>query len=321
MDSNLKKQFKKLEKAIKESKNIVIASHDYPDGDAFGSVLALYLALRKENKIITPYLRNKLKSFSFLPGYSKAKSSFPKKADLFIGVDYGDFKRLGISDKKISEEKIITIDHHLPSDHRGTLKIIRSEFSSASEIIYSFFKQTGLPIDRDIAVCLLTGIYTDTGGFRHAVTSPKTMVAAADLMSCGASLLKIIKETITMESPLVLKIWGKVLSRIKQDKKTGMVYSWMMIKDFPGGIPENFSMGDLAADVSMRSGASFTLLLSESRKGEFKGSLRSEPHQNIDVAKIAKIFGGGGHRLSAGFETKGSIVEIVRKITREVLIK
>jgi len=319
MDSILKKQFETLKKLIREAKNIVIASHDYPDGDAFGSVLALYLVLRKNSKIITPYLKNKIKTFRFLPGYSKTKSIFPKKVDLLIGVDYGDFRRLGVGDKKIPEEKIITIDHHLPSDHRGELKIIRPEFSSAAEIIYTFFKQAGFPIDKNIATCLLTGIYTDTGGFRHAATSPATMVAAADLMSRGASLLKIIKETTTMESLSVLKIWGKVLSRIKQDKKTGMVYSWTLISDFSGGVPENFAMGDLAADISMRSGASFTLLLSETKHGEFKASLRSEPHQNIDVAKIAKIFGGGGHRLSAGFEAKGTIAEIVRKITKTAL--
>jgi phosphoesterase RecJ-like protein len=322
MDRDLGPKFKKLSSLLKGAKNIIIASHNYPDGDALGSVLALFLALKKKGLKVVPYLRDVPPNFDFMRGYSEIKKVFPAgKFDFLIGLDYGDFKRLGVGSKKIPDEKIITIDHHLPSDHRGVLQIVKPDFSSASEIIYYFFKKSGIQIDQDIAECLLTGIYTDTGGFKHAATSFKTLRAASDLMSRGASLLQIIRKTTTMESLTILKIWGKILSKIKQDKKTGMIYSWISRKELNGGVSENLSVGDLAADISMRSGAPFTLVLVEDGPGEFRGSLRSEAYCNVDVSKIARALGGGGHKLSAGFEKKGDLEEIINEIRKAALKK
>ncbi len=323
MDRQIKEKFKKINSLLKNAKTVVMAAHKYPDGDALGAALALHIFFKNESKIQSvPYFPEAPSNFKFLPGFLEIKKSFPKnKIDFLIGLDYGDFKRLGIDGKAIPDDKIITIDHHLPSDHRGVLQIVRPDYSSTSEIVYSFLKNNRVKINKEIAVCLLAGIYTDTGGFRHAATSLETLKAAADLMSCGASLLKVIRETTTMGSISVLKIWGRVLSRIKQDKKTGMAYSWVSANDFSGRTQENFSVGDLAADISMRSGAPFTLLLIENKPKEFKGSLRSEPHYNIDVAKIARILGGGGHRLSAGFEERGRLNEIVKKVIKASLKK
>jgi len=314
----LEKQFQKLDESIKGAKRILITAHKYPDGDALGSVLALHHALKAKNKLVsTPYFSDPLPSFKFLPGFGEIKTKFsPKNIDLLLGLDYGDFKRLGREFNNFSTEKVITIDHHLPSDHRGILQIVRPDFSSTSEILHCFFKKAGIAINKDIATCLLTGIYTDSGGFKHAVTSSRTLKAAADLISCGASLSQIIKETTLLKSPSVLRLWGKALSRIERDLKTGMVYSLITANDLRGKNSEDLGMGDLAAVISMISGAPFTLLLTEHKPNEFRGSLRSEFYHNIDVSKIAKVFGGGGHKLSAGFEKKGSLDEILEQIKK-----
>lgn len=323
MDKELIGQFQELIKLLMGAKNILITAHKHPDGDALGSVLALHLGLKNGKKINSiPYFLDKPQNYDFLPGFSEIKTKFSKnKSDFLIGLDYGDFKRLEIKGGSFPEKRIITIDHHLPSDHRGIFQIVRPDFSSTSEIIYYFFKQAKIPIDKDIATCLLTGIYTDSGGFKHAVTSSLTLGASADLLSKGASLPNIIRGTITMKSPDILKLWGKALSRVQHDKDSGMVYSWITNKDLKGKIPENLGVGDLAADISMRSGAPFTLLLVEHRPREFKGSLRSESYHNVDVAKVAKALGGGGHKLSAGFEKTGSLEEIIDTIRKTVKIK
>ena len=319
MDTKLEKQFQKLDKLIKGAKRILIAAHKYPDGDALGSVLALHLALRSKNKLCSvPYFSDPLSGYRFLPGFSEIKNKFCKNnIDFLIGLDYGDFKRLGTEFKNFPEKNIITIDHHLPSDHRGVLQIVCPDFSSTSEILYYFFKKAGFIINKDIATCLLTGIYTDSGGFKYAATSARTLESAADLISCGASLSQIVKETTLLKSPSILKFWGKALSRIERDFETGMVYSLITTNDLKGRRScEDLGMGDLAAVISMISGAPFTLLLVEHKPNEFKGSLRSEFYHNVDVSKIAKAFGGGGHKLSAGFERKGSLEEIIAVVRK-----
>ncbi len=324
MEAGLKKQFQKLNGLLKGDKRILITAHKYPDGDALGSALALYLGLKDKKKIeATVYFSEPPLGYKFLPGFSEIKTIFPKIAfDILIGLDYGDFKRLEINGGNFSDAKIVTIDHHLPSDHRGDLQIIRPDFSSTSEIIYCFFKKRGFKIDKDIATCLLTGIYTDSGGFKYAATSSRTLDAAADLISCGASLSQIIKETTSLKSPSVLKLWGKALSRIEKEPETGMVYSLITASDVKGRKSwEDLGTGDLAAVISMISGAPFTLLLVENKPNEFKGSLRSEFYHNVDVSKIAKVFGGGGHKLSAGFEKKGSLDEIIEQIRKTPGIK
>ncbi len=319
MGDSLEKQFQKLKRLIDKSKNILITAHKYPDGDALGSALALYLGLKNKKKVSAAvYFSEPPSGYKFLPGFFEIKTALPRgKFDFLIGLDYGDFKRLGVENCSFSEEQIATIDHHLPSDHRGTLQIVRPDFSSTSEIIYFFFKKAGLKIDKDIAICLLTGIYTDSGGFKYAATSSRTLDAAADLISFGASLSQIIKETTPLKSPSILKLWGKALSRIEKDPETGMVYSFIAASDLRGKQSwEDLGTGDLAAVISMISGAPFTLLLVENKPNEFKGSLRSEFYHNIDVSKIAKVFGGGGHKLSAGFEKKGSLDEILEQIKK-----
>ena len=323
MEKALEKQFQNLTKLLDGAKNVLITAHKYPDGDALSSVLAFYLGLKGRNKINPiPYFSDMPKNYGFLPGFSEIETDFPKnKIDFLIGLDYGDFKRLDIKNKNFPDKKIITIDHHLPSDHRGNFQIVRPDFSSTSEILYYFFKNAKILIDKEIATCLLTGIYTDSGGFKHAATSSLTLGAAADLISRGASLPHIVRGTITMKSPSVLKLWGRALSRVEHDSQTGMVYSWIAHKDLKGKIPENLGVGDLAADISMRSGAPFTLLLVEHRPGRFKGSLRSESYHNVDVAKIAKALGGGGHKLSAGFEKKGDLKNIIQLVKATAGIK
>ena len=323
MDEELIGKFHELTKLLTGAKNILITAHRDPDCDALGSVLAMHLGFKKGKKINSiPYFSDRPQNYSFLPGFSEIKTKFSKnKIDFLIGLDYGDFRRLEVGGGNFPEKKIITIDHHLPSDHRGTFKIVRPDFSSASEIIYYFFKETKIPIDRDIATCLLAGIYTDSGGFKHAATSSLTLEAAADLLSKGASLSHIIQKTITMKSPDILRIWGRALSRVRHDKDSGMVYSWITNKDLKGKIPANLGVGDLAADISVRSGAPFTLLLVEHRPKEFKGSLRSESYHNVDVAKVAKALGGGGHKLSAGFEKKGALKDVIKLVKATAGIK
>lgn len=313
--------FKEINKAILESKNILISAHENPDADAFGSVLSLNLLLKKSG--FNPYLYIPVfsgGSLGFLPDFFKIKGVFPKNVDfdLLFGLDYGNFSRLGIPEGNFSEEKIVTIDHH-KGLHKGEIKVIDPESSSTCEIIYNWlrnFPLKGVEIDKDIAECLLTGIVADTGGFSHISTSSETLKAASFLLSKGASLPKITNSVLSSKSIFQKEssqIFGKILSRIKIVSDQKIAYSWVSFNDLNG----NFSSFDLEGVPSVlckESNCNFALFLFEYEKGKIKGSLRSEPFKGKKIDHIARNLGGGGHPYAAGFKQEGTVESVLKNV-------
>ena len=153
---------------------------------------------------------------------------------------------------------------------------------------------------------LLTGIYTDTGGFQHTNVSAKTLRVASELMSRGAKLRNISDNVSNHKSPSMLKLWGLALDRITHLPDIKLVYSVITRADI-----ENVGATDqdLAGVVNLINTAAedvAALLLYETGDGKIKGSLRTESSK-IDVARIAKLFGGGGHKKAAGFLIEGHL--------------
>jgi phosphoesterase RecJ-like protein len=166
-----------------------------------------------------------------------------------------------------------------------------------------------ISLNKEIATCLLTGIFTDTGSFMHDSTTPAILKMAAKLMTKGARLSHIAHETYQKKDLPCLCIWGKALSRIMVSDKTGAAVSVITPEDMQECRAE---LDDLSGVVNLLNAlpqAQFALLLAEYEPGKIKGSLRSEPHKNIDVSKLAKFLGGGGHKLASGFEVEGHLVE------------
>jgi phosphoesterase RecJ-like protein len=152
------------------------------------------VALSKWGLEIALYLPDEMPQYlylKFLPEFEKLKKEIPSfDFDLLFCLDYGDFERLKLP-QNFSEEKIITLDYHLESDQRDWIKIINPEFSSTSEIIYLWIEETEIEIDKNIATCLLAGIISDTGGFRHISTSPQILEITSNLIKKGAPFEKI----------------------------------------------------------------------------------------------------------------------------------
>lgn len=318
-------QSKQIKELLKRAKSVLIASHENPDPDAVGSVLALHQVFKKMGLKSSCYSPNPPpKYLKFLPDFFEIQIKNETKRDLdfsnfdfFFCLDYGDFRRLHLPDS-LHQRKLITIDHHL-GDQRGEIKIIHPEISSTAEIIYNLLKEIKTEINKDIATCLLTGMVFDTGLFSHFSTSSQTISITADLLSKGVPFTKIIRHALNPGFQPHLfsqyaKIWGKVLSRIKFDEKTGLVYSWISYEDFK---EYRDSLPDLTRILSIISSAfpaSLTLFLVEYKKGEVRGSLRSEPFKGKNVASLATALGGGGHLYAAGFKQKGTIEEVLKKV-------
>src|SRR3989338_6033772 len=180
---NLSSQFDAILQRVQSSKVIAITAHTKPDGDAIGSMLGLGLALKQKKdtyniqEIFLCQSDAGPSSLSFLPGAGSIVRVGPWYPDLVIGLDYGDVKRLAISPEYLDWASLITFDHHPYDKQGGEIRVIETSFSSTAELIFSFLKNQHFEITPDIALCLLTGIFTDTGGFLHSNTSADTLVA------------------------------------------------------------------------------------------------------------------------------------------------
>lgn len=319
MFDNLNEQFKQIDDILKGAKKVLIASHENPDPDAVSSVLTIHNVLKNEGFESFPYLPTPApKSLNYLPSFFEIKYQVNDfDPDILFALDYGDFKRLRLPERILNKTQldIVTIDHHVQSDQRGKVKILEPAFSSASEIVYHWLKYKNIKIDKDIATCLLSGIISDSGGFRHVSTSSQTLNIVSELLSLGVSLNKITRQTLTIDKPLDFsRAWGQVLSRTKLDEKTNLAYSWVTFDDLNRAKINLVDFDGITNLISTSSPVNLGLFLVEYEKGKIKGSLRSEPYKGKDVVKIAKVLGGGGHPYAAGFQQEGTIEETLKKV-------
>lgn len=319
MQDKLDEQFKQIDEILRGAHKVLIAAHENPDPDAVSSVLTIHNVLKSQSLESLPYFPNQApKSLNYLPRFFEIKYDIGDfNPDVLIALDYGDFKRLrlpsNITDKP--QLDIITIDHHVVSDQRGGVKIVEPDFSSTSEIVYRWLKHRNIAIDKDIALCLLSGIISDSGGFRHVSTSSETLNIVAELLSKGVSLNKITRQTLTLDNPLNFsKAWGQALSRVKLDEKTNLAYSWFAFDDLNKYKLNLTDFDGITNLISTSSPINLGLFLMEYESGKIKGSLRSEPYGGRDVVKIAKALGGGGHPYAAGFQQEGAIEETLKKV-------
>ena len=314
---------------IKASKNILILTHKNPDGDAVGSVLGLGMALDELNKNNDIILKDKIpKVLEFLPGREKIKYAEDLAGnliesdlencnyDLVILADCAELERTGIEEiNKIVEsaKNLLIIDHHpereIASENFNIAKIVNPKSSSAAEMLFELFTEMEIKINKNIAQCLLTGIFTDTGGFQHSNVSPRTLEVAAELMKKGPRINKIAQNIFNSKSIPAIKIWGRALARIETDSENGMSASYIDKDDLKECGASYGDLSGIANIINTISDSKFSLLLTEYEDQKIRGSLRSEEYKGVDVSKIAHDFGGGGHRLASGFELKGTVKE------------
>lgn len=238
--------------------------------------------------------------------------------DLIITVDTGDLVQIG----KLYEENksmfengpLLNIDHHASNGKFGTHNFL--EYSAAATtqmltpIIVELEKDSGETlIDEDVATLLLAGIITDTGSFQHSNTSPEAFEVAADLLDRGARQQEIIKHLFKTKSLATLKLWGKVLSKIKYEENSRLVYSTISLEDLEQTGAKSEDSGGIIDELMSNAPASeVVMLLKEKEPGFLSGSLRA-PGNLADVSEIAGRIGGGGHKKAAGFRIKGKSLE------------
>lgn len=307
--------YEEVKNLLESAHKILIISHRKPDADTLGAALCLQIWLEGDRrKVVTACIDKPSKVFKFLPRIEEYVDNFElKDFDLLIIVDAGasymtDFHKQYPDLFKF--RSIINIDHHASNDHFGTFNIVDPAAASTTVILYRMFENWGVTLDSAMATCLLAGIYSDTGAFMHSNTDKEVYEIAAALMQQGACVAEMSKALFKTKSLSTLRLWGKVLEKayITDDNVVMSV-----IKDYDynmaGAHPEQLS--GVIDYLNMIPDTKFAVLLNEDQHGNVRGSFRTQK-ADIDLSRIAKVFGGGGHPKASGFMMPGRLKEELR---------
>ncbi|MDA1168756.1 MAG: bifunctional oligoribonuclease/PAP phosphatase NrnA [bacterium] len=307
-----KETVQQIVETLNTAKNVLIGTHEHPDGDALGSSLAMLHALESKGITATVYIPDPAADFfQFIPGFERLTTVRPNVDDFdtVILLDYTQLYRTHLEQEVIGKPRVISIDHHYDNTKQAAINLIVPEAAATAHIIFPLLFALDIAVTANIANCLLTGIFTDTGSFMHDSVTPEILQISSYLMQKGARLSHIAHETYQKKELSGLQIWGRALSRILISEKTGVAVSIITKDDLDECMA---TLDDLSGVVSMLNAlpdTSYAMLLVEHEYGKIKGSLRSEPQKGVDVSKIAKRLGGGGHKLASGFEISGHIIQ------------
>lgn len=310
-----KNPVEKVISKLKAFEKVLLIIHENPDGDTLAAATVLYKILKKIGQSPALVCRDKVpKPFLFLEEIDKIQHDLLfGDFELVIVVDCGDLKRTGFPDrlkKHVNQKKkcLINIDHHPKNDlHKiANINLVDFNASSTSEIVYELCEQLGIVIDKGMSTSLLTGIYTDTGGFKHANTTVKTLKIASDLMKNGAKIKRITQNISMNKTVPAMKLWGIVLNRMRRNETFGIISSVIMQDDL---LKCRATDDDLAGAINLINTipeAKAAILFSETKDGKIRASIRTENDQ-VDVSRLANIFGGGGHKKASGFTLNGQM--------------
>lgn len=311
----------KLITLIKDNNSFIISGHINPEGDSIGSSLALALGLRKlGKKYISVLSRDPVpENLRFLPGSKTVIQSPPKqKFDVFFMVDCNVPERTGFKD--INAEKTAIIDHHVLPSNTGKSEFYKSlsvclidpQAAATGVLIYKILTALNVPLDKKIATNLYASILVDTGGFRYSNASPESLMIASHLVEAGAKPWDISKEIHESTPSASVKLLGLSLSTL--EKKDGIAWISTTKNMFKKTGTTAADCEDFVDYPRKIRDVEVAIFFRQNKANLFKISLRSKGR--VDVQKIAKIFGGGGHAPAAGCAVKGTLKQVQEKVLK-----
>ncbi len=299
---------------IAEAEEILITSHVRPDGDAVGALLGLGLALQQSGKKVQMVLADGVpSSFKYLEGADQIKNSVQGKFDTFIAVDCADFRRTGKLFESIGQPDI-NIDHHVTNEKFGKINLIEGGEVATSAILTNHLPAWGYQITKPIAAALLTGIITDTLGYRTSNVTPETMRQVATLMETGVDMPELYMRGLVRRSYSATRYWGAGLSNLQS--KGGIVWGTLTLEDRKTAGYSGNDDADLINAISAIDGFKVGMIFVEQTDQRVKISWRAL-EAGIDVSPIAKFFGGGGHAAAAGADVEGTLNEVQTKVLQK----
>lgn len=304
-------------KEIKDAEKIVILTHESPDGDAIGSSLAFKLMLEELGKNADVIIPEYPRLFNFLPGSEQVKkeSDF-KKYDLAISVDCTGVKRLAGKEYFENAKRTIVIDHHGSNSMFGDLNYVNPVSPACCEILAGMFEYFQIDITKKIGTCIMTGIITDTGGFRHSGINPETFEFTAELIRKGVNIPDIYKRTLRTVTKANFLLTKRVMDRMEilEDGKVTFTYITLQDEEEVGAEPgDHEGLVEIGRDIE---GVEVSIFIRQREESLYKISLRSG--NIVNVSDVCLMFGGGGHPRAAGANVQGNVEQVKEKVLKEV---
>ncbi len=300
---------------LEKAPGVTLFIHKSPDGDALGSALALSMALESQAKDTFIYCWDEVPYFyRFLPQWERI-TKVRREGDvsfypISVGIDSSDLGRLPFLWKR-PPGLVINIDHHPTNARWGDLNLVEPQASATGEIIFRLLERWGLPLTLDMATCLYTAIFTDTGGYRFANTTALSLLYGSRLVKMGVSPYHVATHVYESYSPGRMHLLGLTLSTLVlscEGRLAWVVVTRAMMGETDTGPEDTEEFVNFPKSIK---GVEVALLFRETDSG-VKVSLRSKGR--VDVAVIASSLGGGGHKAAAGCDLSCSTVEAVERV-------
>jgi phosphoesterase RecJ-like protein len=312
--------------ALRSHDRFIVTTHENPDGDALGSLIAMTFALRELGKEATMYLFGEVpipKEYEFMDFTGLVRGPNPDSSELVVvALDCANERRLGPETALLEKAKLVVdIDHHHDNTRFGNENLIVGHASSTGEILADVFKAIGADLTPGIAEALYIAVVTDTGRFQYANTTAKALRLAAELVEAGADVHRVFQGVYENVAFAKLKLVARALENAEVFEGGRVIVSHLEKEDFnAAGAEEPYSEG-IIDYLRAVEGAELAALIREPPTANgptHRISLRTT-EEDLDVSAIARLSGGGGHRQAAGFSSEASIQEITEFIRREFL--
>ena len=302
---------------------VVLACHVGPDGDALGSMLALGLALRRagvpvacswgDDPLVVP------PSYGFLPGLDLlvAAADVPAAPPTAVTLDTGSLDRLGRLAGPVSAARsLLVVDHHASNTRFGTHLLLDTAAPATATLVAELVDRLGVPLDRDIATALYTGLITDTGSFKYAATTPETHRLAARLLATGIRHDEIARTIWDTHPAGYLRVLGAALARLRLEPAAvgglGLVWTHTTADDL---VSSGVGLSDIEGVIDVvrtAAEAEIAVICKADLDGTLKVSMRSKGR--VDVGQVCVAAGGGGHRFAAGFTSADDPATTVERL-------
>lgn len=306
-------------KEIEGAETILVLAHENPDGDAIGSSLGLCLALQNMGKKAEVLMADYPATFSFLPGIENIKKvASYEKYDMAIVVDCPELKRVNSEFVPYFENAKVTVefDHHNKNSMFGDYNIVNHVSPACAQILVSSFEYLHIEITKEIATCLLTGIITDTGGFKNSGITAETFDFAGWALTKGVNVSKIYRDSMLITTRTKFEAQKLAMDRMEFSDDGKVVFTYMTkVDDEKIGIETGDHDGIVEIGRNI-AGVEVSIFIYERDDGGFKASLRSNDY--MDVADVCMMFGGGGHIRAAGCTLEFPLEESKKAILNEV---
>lgn len=308
----------RIEEEVKNAETIGISGHIRPDGDCVGSCMALYLYLKKvfPKKTVKVFLEQPPEVFQCIKDIGEIRTGYDntEKLDVLIALDTVK-ERLGAAEGLFDRAaKTVNIDHHISNPGCGTVNLVDAGASSTCELIFDVLEEE--KIDVEIAKAIYIGMIHDTGVFKYSNTSPKTLMTAAKLIAYGFDFPALIEKTFYEKTYVQTLLLGRALleSILFMDGKC--MVSGIEKKTLDFYHADSADLEGIVSQLNQTAGVECTIFMYQSGVQEYKVSMRSKG--NVDVAKIAVYFGGGGHVRAAGCTMNGTFYDVVNNLSLHI---